>query len=164
MLDDKIIEITNTIMEELHRGQFRNNRNEKGEKIPYIIHPRRVKENAIKIYRKTFGETDTLYLIETQVVALAHDLEDTSMSEEKFIWTLMTLSNDSDYSKFAAIRAALDIMNKFNHKNYLEYIQTAKTNPISRIVKLADLEDNLSDLKPGSLRDKYLLAQYILTN
>ncbi len=155
-----IIQVTEEIMTELHKGQFRKNLNDKGEKIPYIVHPKAVKENAVMIYHKFLNHND--YFIDVQVVALAHDLEDTTVSEEKFIWKLMTILNDSDYSHFMRIRAALDIMNKNNHKNYLEYILETKTNPITRIVKLADLQHNLSDLKPGSLRDKYLMAEYIL--
>ena len=37
-----------------------------------------------------------------------------------------------------------------------------KEYPLAIRVKLADLEHNLSDLKKGSLRDKYQLTQHIL--
>ena len=37
-----------------------------------------------------------------------------------------------------------------------------EVNSIANVVKAADINDNLRDLKKGSLKDKYLMAKWIL--
>jgi (p)ppGpp synthase/HD superfamily hydrolase len=48
-------------------------------------------------------------------------------------------------------------------ESYLTYLHRVKADPIARIVKLADLTHNMSDLKPGNMRDKYVLAEHFLS-
>ena len=49
-------------------------------------------------------------------------------------------------------------------QNYLDYILQVKRSEIATAVKIEDLKHNLSDLKDGSMKDKYILALYILKN
>jgi (p)ppGpp synthase/HD superfamily hydrolase len=44
----------------------------------------------------------------------------------------------------------------------IAYLERVKANPVCRLVKLMDLEHNLSDLKAGNLMDKYLLCKNYL--
>ena len=53
-------------------------------------------------------------------------------------------------------------MTREKDQNYKDYILQIKEDEIATKVKLADLRHNLSDLKNGSMRDKYLLALHIL--
>ena len=44
----------------------------------------------------------------------------------------------------------------------LDYLDNIRGDFNARIVKLADLEDNMSDLSPGNLLDKYHLCKYYI--
>jgi len=59
---------------------------------------------------------------------------------------------------------ALKILNKNNYSSYLEFTLAAKENYYARLVKIADIIHNLSDLTKGSMKEKYELALYILNN
>jgi len=63
-----------------------------------------------------------------------------------------------------ALKMGLNTLNKNNYPNYFEYIKGVKKDYWATIVKLADLKHNQSDLAEGTLKDKYRLAEYILTN
>lgn len=57
------------------------------------------------------------------------------------------------------------ILDKLTHKegeNYFDYIERISKSSWARKVKLADLEDNMSDLEECSLKDKYRFAHYLL--
>jgi len=58
----------------------------------------------------------------------------------------------------------VDDLTKRDGENYLESVMRAKKYVYSRIIKIADNTHNLSDLKEGSLKDKYRLSKYILEN
>lgn len=146
------LELAENIARAAHHGQLRKT----GE--PYITHPLMVKENVIKYYHEYF--VSDLYLEDAQVVALLHDVsEDTSISEDAILNKF--ISNDCNLY-YGNIYEALKVLNKKNHNNYLNYIIACKNNAISRVVKISDISHNLSDLKSGSLKDKYLLAKYLL--
>ena len=49
-------------------------------------------------------------------------------------------------------------------ESYDNYVRRVASHEWARIVKLADLEHNMSDLKPGSMRDKYELTKWVLEN
>ena len=90
-----------------------------------------------------------------KIVAWLHDiLEDTSMTEKK----LIEIGFDKELIK------SVVIITREKDGNYLDYILRCSKDEIVREVKIADLTHNLSNLKKGSLRDKYLLALYILEN
>jgi (p)ppGpp synthase/HD superfamily hydrolase len=86
-------------------------------------------------------------------VAVLHDVvEDTEV-------TLDDLSSEFGHVVVEAIDA---LSRRGKAERYVDFIARAKSNPISRMVKIADIEHNLTDLKPGSMRDKYELALHIL--
>lgn len=118
----------------MHAGQTRKN----GE--PYINHCVRVADRFDEIER-------------AKVVAILHDtLEDTDLTFAEL------------QSHFGPVTASL-VQTLTHHKDdtYLEYILTVKRNEIATRVKLADLEDNLNGAT-GTLRDKYMMARWILEN
>ncbi|TXH12132.1 MAG: hypothetical protein E6R03_13410 [Hyphomicrobiaceae bacterium] len=54
-----------------------------------------------------------------------------------------------------------------DEENYIQYLMRVAENPIARVVKMADLHHNLSDLDPKKDKnkiDKYKMALYILRN
>ena len=143
----------------------------------YITHPIAVmgiaRKNKTREPKKTTSDVwmeifrEELFIIE--FCSIWHDLEDT-------IWNLKEagaiVQFESEYLGFNSnnlpfkreILTALILLNKNSHTNYLEYILAVKTNDYAKAVKLADLEHNMSDLKEGSLKDKYRMAEYILTH
>ena len=72
---------------------------------------------------------------------------------------------DEINQQFGSIIAdAVDALTRCKDESYLELILRAKENYFARHVKWADNQHNASDLKPGSLLDKYRMSQYILTH
>lgn len=69
-----------------------------------------------------------------------------------------------DYDKIA-ILSGIDAISKKpkGTEDYVSYLRRVWYNPHARIVKIADLEHNMSDLKPGNLLDKYTLTYHVLT-
>jgi (p)ppGpp synthase/HD superfamily hydrolase len=49
-------------------------------------------------------------------------------------------------------------------ESYWDYILRLRENPIAVKVKIADLNDNLTPWSKGNLREKYLMAKWILEN
>ena len=90
---------------------------------PYVLHP-------IRIMLHMSSEAE-------MIVAILHDVvEDTP-------WTLHRLRGEGFSEE---VIAALDGVTRRPDETYEEFVARAKTNPISRKVKIADLEDNM-DLK-----------------
>lgn len=129
---------------------------------PYINHPiavARIAGENNKSLITTLSAYDTYENL--LITAIFHDVfEDTKYSMLNFREELLGegLSNGS----FNEICTALFYLNKNNFSSYLEYILGAKFNWMARQVKIADITHNLSDLKKGSMKDKYELALYIL--
>lgn len=116
---------------------------------PYIEHPRRV---ASLIAKQTYINEE--FKRDCLTVAYLHDvLEDTDM----------TLDYLKENHLSQEQEAALIAITRIEGQSYLQHILDCKENPIARVVKQADLADKIGDLKPGSLKDKYELAQFILT-
>lgn len=153
-----LIRYADAIAEKYHAGQFRNDK-----KTPYITHPRAVRELVEKSFNLFADIFPIEYLLEAQIVALFHDIsEEVKIPEKELIEELEQYKGE--YFDKEIVFNALTILNKHNHEDYLDYILKIKRNPVARIVKLADLEHNLSDLKAGNMRGKYLLAKHILLN
>jgi (p)ppGpp synthase/HD superfamily hydrolase len=60
---------------------------------------------------------------------------------------------------------ALDIvdhLSKLEGENYLDFTLRVMKKPEAILVKMKDIEDNMSDLKEGSMKDKYRLAHHML--
>jgi (p)ppGpp synthase/HD superfamily hydrolase len=97
-----------------HRGQ----QDKAGQ--PYILHPLRLMQRMT---------TD-----ETRIIALLHDVvEDTPI-------TLDDLRNRG-YAE--NVVSAIDALTRRPQEDYVDYVRRAKTHPLARLVKQADLEDNL---------------------
>jgi len=117
-----------------HAGQKRKN----GE--DYINHCVRVAKRFDIIER-------------AKTVAVLHDiLEDTDIEYR----VLVELFGDTTAT-------LVDTLSRNKDQTYLEYILYVKTSSIATSVKLADLDDNLNGAT-GTLRDKYLMAKWILEN
>jgi GTP diphosphokinase / guanosine-3',5'-bis(diphosphate) 3'-diphosphatase len=139
-----------------HAGQKRRDGKD------YITHPIAVAEIAVKQFLDIHGfdESDRLVIY---LAAIAHDLaEDTSIKEREYVNELLEIGLDKDLSSL--LYMTLLLLNKKSYKSYLDYILAIKENIWAIEIKLADLTHNLSDLKNGSQKDKYMLAQYILEN
>ena len=117
-----------------HAGQTRYNGN------PYIIHPIRVSQEL---------KSDT-----EKVVALLHDVvEDTDT----------TLAEISDLFG-PEVTAAVEALTARKGESYEDYIRRVKVNEIARIVKIADISDNLSDSPNSAAIEKKAIALDILIN
>src|SRR5690242_9842940 len=117
-----------------HRGQT----NKSGE--PYVLHPLRVMFRC---------QTEA-----QRIVAVLHDVvEDTGR----------TFDDLRGFGYPADIIAALDCVTKREGESYEAFIERAAGNPIARVVKIADIEDNM-DLRrlPGvEETDVARLARYV---
>jgi len=129
------LKIAEQIAREVHKGQKRPI-----GKVDYITHPEAV--------AKLVGND-----VELKIVAWLHDvLEDSDLE-------IVDLNNKGIPYHLAY---EVDILTRKKDQNYKDYILGIKENEIATEVKIADLKHNLSDLKKGNMRDKYLLALYIL--
>lgn len=114
---------------------------------PYILHP-------LRVMLRVQGE-------EARIVAVLHDLvEDTA-------WTLEDLRAEG-FSE--AVIAAVDGLTRRPGEVYLDFCRRAAANEVARIVKLADLEDNLAPDRVAalpeenrSLAERYRKAHAILS-
>lgn len=126
------------IATEAHEGQTRWDK-----ETPYISHPAAVARALIK---DGYGE-------EYVATAWLHDvIEDTEVTAKDL------LEKGIDHYIVDAVLT----LTKRKGESYLDYILNVKGQPVAREVKMADIRHNMSDLKPGSMRDKYSLALYLL--
>jgi (p)ppGpp synthase/HD superfamily hydrolase len=132
--------IAKKIAIEAHKHQYRRD-----GVTPYVTHLESV-ANAV--------ESDL-----EKTVAWLHDiLEDTSYREDDLL----------KYGINEGIILYVKILTKNQDTNYLQYILNIKSHEVTRRVKIADIEHNLStlekDKKYRDKRDKYKMALYILKN
>jgi guanosine-3',5'-bis(diphosphate) 3'-pyrophosphohydrolase len=128
---------------EVHGGQ----KDKGGE--PYILHVLRVM-NAVPP-----GEL--------QVVAVLHDVvEDSAGNEEEYRWDLDRLKR---FGFSNNVLAALESLTHLRYEPYGDYIARVARNRLARVVKIADLRDNMDmsripDPKPRDhdRREKYSRA------
>ncbi|MBS2037846.1 HD domain-containing protein [bacterium] len=107
---------------------------------PYILHP-------LRVMHRCQG-------VQAQIVAIMHDLlEDTPLTPEALL--------NEGFSQ--EIVDALEGVSRRKNESYREFVLRARQNPLSRQVKLADLEDNL-DLRrltvPLNPKDHQRLERY----
>lgn len=115
---------------------------------PYILHPLRVMYFVGNIVPDD---------VEAQIVAVLHDVvEDTAL-------TLLTLSQS--YSK--RVIDALDAISQRKGEKYFDYIRRCRENEVARMVKLEDLNDNMSSVRhfdgDEGLRERYKKAFMIVS-
>lgn len=154
---------------EKHKGQKRKDGKD------YITHPIAVAEIAVELakveYDKIFDgsmrghglisklsfldiwKSKDEFLTHVRTVAILHDVvEDTDTTLED-IFELFGVY----------VEASIDHLTKREGETYLDAIKRIEISFVAKIVKRADLTHNMSDLKEGSLKDKYRLAYYILS-
>jgi (p)ppGpp synthase/HD superfamily hydrolase len=124
----------------------------------YITHPIAVAEIALKIFDEEYVYTpdpsndedrDILYAL-----SILHDTyEDTDTTLEEL---------EREFGGF--ISAAVGLLSRAEGVTYFQFIWDLynKGELLTIITKRADLEHNMSDLKEGSLKDKYRFAEQIL--
>ncbi len=171
------------------------NQKRRDGKTPYITHPIAVKDivlNQLNLffdktkthnysnvrlidaaYRSVpFQEYDFIQLVES--VALLHDAwEDNENFTLEYILGEFYKEN-FDHNFLVCISKSLDALTHRKNETYLDYILRAKKDEISRIIKIADIEHNIStrngsntagEIKKDELAiQKYQLARYILLN
>jgi (p)ppGpp synthase/HD superfamily hydrolase len=135
-----------------HKGQTHKYSGES-----YLHHPIVVASIAAETFRGEcnddaysgiLDDADTIF-----VVALLHDtIEDCADVTFKKI--------EDEFG--TEIANHVQALTKVEGENYLDGILRAKRSDITRAVKIADLTHNISDLPPGTQRDKYQMALHIL--
>lgn len=99
-----------------HEGHVRK------DKTPYINHP-------LRVAAKVDSEVE-------KIVALLHDVVEDSR---------ITLVDLKAFGFSKEVIDAVDALTKKPGEKYSDFILRAKANPIARVVKLADIADNLED-------------------
>lgn len=102
---------------------------------PYILHPLRM------MMKMT---TD-----EEKMVAVLHDVVEDHASEG---WTFERLAEEGIPE--IVIDALRCVTKLHEDEDYTLFIERAASNPIAKVVKLADLEDNMNILRIADLSDK----------
>lgn len=136
-----------------HKGVNRND-----NKTPYITHPVAVRKIALDMI-PLFEAKFNVHLVREWVeqVAYMHDLVEDVPN--------ITIDVIRGYGFNPLVVDGVAAITKHPVKgveSYLDYLRRVQANHYSWIVKLADLVHNMSDLKPGNMKDKYVLATYIL--
>lgn len=132
-MDD--LELATWIAEHAHCGQFRWD-----GVTPFVEHPKAVARSLEGVAYKC--------------VALLHDVvEDTEM----------TLQDLLDIGVEKHIVDAVDAITHRDDEDYFGYLQRVKKNVLARVVKIADIKNNLESIvknypKKVDKRDKYILA------
>ena len=140
---DELYELALKIATEAHKGQVRKFGDDKDK--PYIIHPTRVAHFLDGVQK---------------VIGILHDtIEDTYVTRE----FLLEKGIPDD------IISAIELLSKKDGDNYLDFINSIINECNSDVgqwaiqVKIADLDDNMRDLKEGAMKDKYRLAKELLS-
>jgi len=157
-----IVEFVRSFVKEKHVNQKRWN----GD--PYFTHLEAVEKLALERWLKTFSNATTQKII--SIIALSHDICEDIKEFENKEYKVVAIYRKADIHQeigdldWVDIIDALRRLNKNRYPNYLDFVLAARENPYSKIVKIGDLKHNSSDLKHGNMRDKYLMALYILEN
>ena len=122
------------IATEAHKDKVR-----KISKEPYIEHPKRIAQQC----------TSTI----DKIIAWLHDVvEDTDT-------TIADLEREGFQP---AVIWALQCLTRRNESYHYYITEKIVANPAAIKIKILDLEDNMSDLNEGSMRDKYRFAHQYL--
>ena len=134
----ELTDLAARIATKAHKGQTRWDKT-----IPYITHPQ---AGARSLIEAGYGE-------DFVAAAWLHDvIEDTDVTKQHLFLEGVD----------AQVIDAVVALSKTEGVSYLDYILGVCGNDIARVVKMHDLRHNMSDLKPGSMKQKYELAFYIL--
>jgi (p)ppGpp synthase/HD superfamily hydrolase len=131
------VELAEQIAREVHKEQKRTI----GRREDYIKHSERVASHF---------STE-----ESKIIAWLHDvLEDSDLTSND----LFNKGIDTELIRMIVI------LTRDKSESYLNYILRIKQFHQAKIIKIADIKDNLEKLNKGSLRDKYIMALHILEN
>jgi (p)ppGpp synthase/HD superfamily hydrolase len=119
--------------------------------LPYIIHPMRV---AMRVIEKLDGRFTHEYMEHAAIVAIFHDtVEDGHI-------TLDELTNEFGPS----VAMDIKLLTRQKEEKYEDFIERLTVNPVAVLVKICDLEDNMSDLPENhGLFNRYRPAHEKLT-
>jgi len=116
------------------------------KKTPYITHPVAV---ARAMERGGWDE-------KAQIAALLHDvLEDTAVMAHQ-------IRNDFGEEVLRIVEILTRRGDDNGKEPYSEYISRVVKDRRASAIKLCDLNHNMSNLRPGSMRDKYMIAKMYL--
>ena len=108
---------------------------------PYILHPLRMMMR-LATQMQTLS---TQMQVDAQIVAVLHDVvEDTPITIEEL--------RDAGFSE--QVLAALECVTRRATESYDEFVARSQSNPLARLVKLADLEDNMDLKRIGVLNER----------
>lgn len=130
-----LLERAEQIARQAHEGQFRRD-----GVTPYIAHPERVVARL-----RTMGITDEV----TLAVAWLHDVvEDVDSG--------LDMIENADLPR--EVKRCAFLMSRASKESYESYLLWVKFNNLTRIVKIADILDNLSDAPTEKQIVKYAKA------
>ena len=137
-ISNEVIELHKAIIlaTNAHTGQFRKDSDE-----PYIMHPLRVMMVMETLTQKT--------------AAVLHDVvEDTDVTLDGLI--------QRGFSE--RIYDIVEVLTKREGENYFDYVKRSRLDPDARIIKKADIQDNLREpfLFEDSMKERYQKALSIL--
>lgn len=141
-----------SIAEISHRGQKRKFSDE-----DYIWHPVRVAESLFTSYMSTNNRVTSVVsrsgigLDSFLSIAIMHDVFEDTKTKESDIRDVFT----------EFVIDGINTLSRKENENYFDFIMRIVYTPFA-IIKKADIEDNMRDLKEGTLKDKYRLAHYVL--
>lgn len=157
------------IAEEAHANQKRR------DGKPYMTHIDAVIEKTYQLSLKLQIVPKHYSVIYTDMLLSLAALHDTFEDNEKFDVNvvidelshfLTAYPDHRDYFRILFADAVLAISKKIkgvkNYSDYSEYVFRVKQSNFSRVVKIADLMHNISDLESGNLKEKYQLTLAIL--
>ena len=160
-----------------HDGQYRKDGKD------YISHPLAVADilieenlyNASGLLERYSKEANRRrrFVRDAVIVAYLHDtIEDTAVTEDALetefdsiiasAVSILSRKQDQSYFDFISSMVYWDggtFFTRARHQHTILYCIT-----LAIVVKLADLEHNMSDLQPGSMKDKYMFAKHYLLN
>lgn len=154
-MERKTVEDALILAANAHRGQ-----KDRGG-VPYIMHPVHVSTFALALAVKH----DVHQMIDVPgyawheiiiMVAILHDIVED---------TLVSLGQLVEYGFPTDVVDAVDCLSKRDGEEYDDYILRAAQNPISRIVKMADIKHNLDTSRLGQItnKDSLRLRRYVRT-
>jgi (p)ppGpp synthase/HD superfamily hydrolase len=143
-----IKEFAKNLSHVLHANQYRND-----GKTPYTVHTDYVGDNAVRFYKGDSCATDLVH-----AVGYLHDaIEDQVTYEE-----LLSFGKDYGNGWKFVVDAVKTLSRESKSTSIITYLTNIALSDVTTAVKLTDLEHNMSDLKPGNLRDKYELCRNFL--
>lgn len=142
---------------EAHCGQFRRD-----GVTPYIEHPLAVADYVAS----KFSYLVSAYPLDVfQAVAILHDVvEDTSVTLAD-IGKRLRSEFPNEHHHVNVIVDSVEAITKRKGESQMSYLTRVKQDAVARVVKLADMAHNMSDLDPVKDRkqlDKYEMSTYIL--